>query len=381
MKNENRLALRISGFTLIELIISIALLGIIITLVLNLNANSREVSTGIINQSSMQQELRTAASIIADEVQRAYYVFPPCGAYTSSSSETYACGTAFDTTNYKTNALNVNFSKFKLTTTAETTIRPDKATMPSDPEARTWTVGSTTAPILAMIVAPREPNVSTKACGDSDSISRVSCYYFVAYYPVLRSTVTRTVTTATSKEKLEPFADNESQWVLMEYRVQLEGLFYNIASSTVTVPGLSSTLTIPKSNWGDAECDDADACKPIPSTNPSRSVQIIDGNLPAIYRGETDPEARARFTGKMNGLVEKINDTSGNKGNILATNINVNGFLIDFPTGSIDERGVTEVRVRLQGGIKQGTSVTKFPPQPLEFFASPRNIPAGFAGN
>jgi hypothetical protein len=37
-------------------------------------------------------------------------------------------------------------------------------------------------------------------------------------------------------------------------------------------------------------------------------------------------------------------------------------------------RGVTEVRLRLQGGIRRGNKEYTFPGQPIEIFTTPRNI-------
>jgi hypothetical protein len=65
----------------------------------------------------------------------------------------------------------------------------------------------------------------------------------------------------------------------------------------------------------------------------------------------------------------------------LVDNIQPRGFRTYFPQTSIDERGVTEVRIQLQAGIASGTEVTLFPKTPLEIFASPRNLPAGYTGN
>jgi hypothetical protein len=62
-------------------------------------------------------------------------------------------------------------------------------------------------------------------------------------------------------------------------------------------------------------------------------------------------------------------------GKVVLENIRPNeGFQIDYPLGSIDERGVTEVRLRLQAMVTQRGKQVAVPSQPLEFFASPRNI-------
>jgi hypothetical protein len=52
----------------------------------------------------------------------------------------------------------------------------------------------------------------------------------------------------------------------------------------------------------------------------------------------------------------------------------VTGFAIEFTNNGMDERGATEVRLRLQGELNRGGDPVRFPAQPLEFFATPRNI-------
>jgi prepilin-type N-terminal cleavage/methylation domain-containing protein len=392
-----------AGFTLIEVMISMAILGILTVSVINFERNSQDITTMVTTQSTVQQDLRDAAAIISDEVQRAYYVFPPCGAYSSNGNPvpiTYSCGTVFDTANYVSGRMNVNFSKFKLAASGPTTERPDSGTLDAS-NPRTWQVGiSKNSPILAMISAPRDP---TKACSDTDTSNQAKgCYYFVAYYPVLRSKVT-----GTSSDKLEPSSANNNQWVLMEYREQIDD---NITSAgysltNMNVPGYGS-IYAPGIYWDYVGCSNVNNCLASilpdgsPQQDPKNIIQLKDGNIPAIYRGTTDRANLARFTARMDVTVQKF---GGGQANILMPNIEpVNGFQVDFvssslittgacattPTdpacitgsNSVDERGATEVRVRLQASLYQGGKKTIYPTQPIEVFAAPRNLPAGYTG-
>jgi prepilin-type N-terminal cleavage/methylation domain-containing protein len=362
------------GVTLVELLISLGILGVLTLMVLGLQNNTRQITSSLTAQNTIQEDLRVAAAIIGDEIQRAYYVFPPCGAYSATFTSTaVACGAAFDTTTYKSGFANVNFSNFTLAKTGNTTLRPDRTTGAAD--ARTWTVADFSvapdAPFLAMIVAPARPDAQ---CGTGNS---QNCYVFVAYYPVLRSSVTRDPNDSTpSKEALDGFADNEKQWVLMEYR---EALKTDIAAASVTVPGYGS-LSIPATNWSGVGSTVAGA---NPSLDPNLNIQKLQGSIPALYRGTSDLQALALFTGKMDKTAASIGTGSTGNGvaTILVDNIQPRGFRTYFPQNSIDERGVTEVRIQLQAGIASGTNVALFPKTPLEIFASPRNLPAGFTGN
>jgi prepilin-type N-terminal cleavage/methylation domain-containing protein len=144
------------GFTLIEVLVSLGIFGVITVLVLSLQANSSQTTRLIVSQSKVQEELRFAAAIIADEVQRAIYVFPPCGIYSSGQPSTAATcdvSTPFPS-DYVSSKMNVRFSQFVLGgNSGDFTRKPGVAAGSSG--ASTWEVGKATAPILAMITAPK----------------------------------------------------------------------------------------------------------------------------------------------------------------------------------------------------------------------------------
>jgi prepilin-type N-terminal cleavage/methylation domain-containing protein len=376
---------QISGFTLFEIIIAMAIFSILSLGIFQFIGNTQVVSDTISLSTTTQEDLRDAAAIMSDEIQRAYYIFPPCGVYSSvgaGSVAKQACGSVFPTTGYVLGQLNVNYSKFTLAASGTTTLRPDSTT------SRTWEVGnSDDAPILAMIVAPKNPELFCSSDPEK------GCYYFVAYYPVLRSSVSKASSTDTTHaEWLDYSPANKDQWVLMEYREQINDSLlasvYPTQLTNVTVPGYG-TASFPSISWDYVGCITGSTCAtatsnppfPLtpPSADPKSAVQAQGGNIPALYKGTNDSYALARFTARMNLTSTKI---GGAQANILAGNIEPKtGFKIDYTNSPIDERGVTEVRIRLQMGVYQGSRKTLYPQTPLEIYATPRNLPAANSGN
>jgi prepilin-type N-terminal cleavage/methylation domain-containing protein len=410
------------GFTLIELLVSMAVLGIILVAITGIFASANQIGATVSNQTALQQELRIAGNLITDEVQRAIYVYPPCGIYAGSAAPTFklnCAATDFPSTaaTVDTTKMYVGYSKLDIFSSG---LRGQKPSGTYD-----WKVGDTTAPILAMITAPRQPGLPCEKGGGD--INQGSCYTFVAYFAVTRKQVTRGYLTnlATSSDLLDPNDANKDQWVLMEYRRNLDAniLDYSSFSSifgSVTVLGVGTqanntltkldtgTLTIPIMRWRDAGCNLTNTvtaiygtvaassdqwCEtlnggavsttnprlPAPTADPLLTIQNSTSGLPAIAKGTTDPNTLALFATRMNAITLWV-EKNPNQGDakILIENIDpTTGFNVEFPTGSIDERGVLQVRLKLQGSLITGGTGGKknvFPPQPLEYFVSPRNI-------
>jgi prepilin-type N-terminal cleavage/methylation domain-containing protein len=411
MKNSLKM-----GFSLVELLVSIAVLGIIIVAVSGIFTTTNQLGTTVSSQTALQQELRTAGSLITDEVQRAIYVYPPCGVYSGTLAPDFKLNCAasdFPTTlaTVNTTKMYVGYSNLNIFSTGLRGQKPDGT--------YNWKVGDTSAPILAMISAPRSPWLSCEFYPDDGG-----CYTFVAYFAVLRKNVTRGYLTnsATSNDLLDPNDANADQWVLMEYRRNLDENILDYSSFSfyngVVVPGVGTqnygtlqkidgtSIAIPIMRWADVGCDldasgtavygtvaalDSQNCEtpngsafnaitnpfrlPVPSTDPSPQIQNSRSGLPTIAKNTTDPNTLALFATRMNAITlwVKENESTGNA-KVLVENINpTSGFQVEFPNGSIDERGVLEVRLKLQGSIIRG-SKSVFPANPLEYFASPRNI-------
>jgi hypothetical protein len=372
-----------SGITLVELLVSVVILGTILLFSSSFQISSQKITTTVIDDTTLTEELRNTGAIISDEIQRAVYVFPPCGSYTLNSAPVVAACDNFAPfpTTYNPTRMNVNFSRFVLGgATAEFTRRPGA----TGTGASTWEVGfgNTASPILAMIVAPR---VTSSVCGTGNT---ASCYQFVAYYPVLRSQVSRTATN-NSRERLDSNPSNDAMWVLMEYRRSLSVAF-NVGAVNLSVPGLN-TISIPGVSWGDV----GSASGPV--ADPRK--QSVD-SIPAIVAGETSTFALASMTSRLSETVKNLNATTcGTCATILMAGIAPNtGFQVLFEqripvtpittgcatspndpvcfTGrnSIDERGVTEIRLKLQAGFVRSGRTAVVPSAPIEVFASPRNI-------
>jgi prepilin-type N-terminal cleavage/methylation domain-containing protein len=359
------------GFTLIEVLVSLAVFSVVIVSALQLQRNSSDVSRTIVNTSSLQEEVRNVAALINDEVQRAVYVFPPCGVYATNGSSAPVlnpCSTSANPAWYDTSGqrISVVFSRFTLAASGNTTKRPDTGN-------RTWTPGENAAPILAMIVAPRRPG--TGSCmGSTDAERSRSCYQFVAYYPVKRSDVTR-ASGSTSSEQLDTDPDNQNQWVLMEYRRNL-----SVVMSGRTQALGSLSVTTPDILWTEVGCDSLGySCSlgAAPRFDPEIFLQRSNRSLPALRPSTQDPVEIGSFVVRMFDVVQNI---TGSQGNIVLVGLRpwngtTSGFQITYPTGAVDARGVTEVRIRLQGELIRGTSIYRFPVrEPIEVYASPRNL-------
>jgi type II secretory pathway pseudopilin PulG len=432
----NRLRNRAMGISLLELLISIGLLGVILTLVGQYLVRGLQVTTQVANQTTMQQELRNAGSLIADEVQRALYVFPPCGEYASSKS---ASGVRSTTVTYKPGctftstaaAMRVTFSKVKITSSGITFRNHATSTNTNYGNYYTWEVGAPppgtdsshslytlrdkTLPILMMIVGPRNPNVQCRmtitianvTAFDSNSPNTDGCYQFVAYYPIKRKCLTAAVSSTicgsgTFSDQLEMDSENENQWVLMEYRRNLSqdlygdgtAVDYDTDTSPWTLTKTIGTVAVPRINWGSVGCGQSgtdvsfsnicpangtSASSTIfttPNPDPDPLNQVKATSIPAMVRLGADATTleifRLRMTATMTWL-QTNSDPGSSK--ILLDSIRPDyGFQIEFPTSAVDERGATEIRLRLQAQVKKGSKEFNIPSNPIEFYATPRNI-------
>jgi Prokaryotic N-terminal methylation motif len=385
-----------AAFTLVELLVSMGLLGTFLVVINQYFISSNTITSSIAVQTISQEELRTAGAIINDTVQRAIYVFPPCGAYTSApTSGTVivpdpiipAASTCGAVTGAATQAVQVTWSKFKLGKSDKTVTGPHNSTI--------WQVGvNPQAPILAMIVAPKQPTLECET-----ATAAQSCYQFVAYYPVPRKQLTigqttplGSLNTSSSLENLPPDDQNLNTWVIMEYRKNLD---FDTLPTSVTING--TAVSVPAIRWSDVGCQNNTT---IPCTNaPESDPNTTDTRaLPAIRKGEPETNKINRFSAQMKVTVDQMIDTTtkANCADLTATNCNgsadilvegiapyntvtqKSGFMIEFPVkptstyNAIDERGVAEVRIRLSSGLKSRTGTPAL--APVEYFTSPRNI-------
>jgi prepilin-type N-terminal cleavage/methylation domain-containing protein len=386
---------RTSGFTVLEMLVAMGLLGIFLTLISQFLTSGFNVTTTISNQTKLQQEMRATGSMMTEEIQRALYIFPPCGTYSSVLTTTGALPAPVpdDTCAAPTgtpSTLKVTWSKFTITVSGNTFKNPATNTLTwqvGGPNSFTKTISS--SPLLAMIVAPRNPSIKcTTGAG---------CYTFVAYYPVLRSNLA-----GTSSDQLITDTDNSNDWVLMEYRRDLnKNLLQTTAAGSYveednTTTNSSLTDRIP---WGDVGCyRDAAAGRTPPSNcmgidgqpqttnpldffappiiDPSPKAQEGNNTIPSIRRSENDPIAIARFRQRMIATRDWINTNSTpGSGKILLDFVKpTDGFQVLYNANTVDERGVNKVTFNLQLSLKRGSKTTLVPGTALEFTAAPRNI-------
>jgi type II secretory pathway pseudopilin PulG len=173
MNNSNTMK-SATGLTLVELLIAGAILIVILGLVTSGIQSGSGVVTQVVSEGEILEDTRVAAQLIADSVAKAVYVYPPGAVLTLNSAGSWTV------LNPKTNK-------------------------------NLWRIG--TDPMLAFIEAPQRTDV---ACSDSET-GKDGCLYFVAYYPVKRSTVAKQ-----DEYKYLFEAQNDSSWMLFEYRKRLD---------------------------------------------------------------------------------------------------------------------------------------------------------------
>ncbi len=175
------------GFTLVELLIGLAVLGILIGSFFRLVGNTVDTSTELSVRNEVVQDAQIAQQIVNARLQEACFV------YTSGTVQMSASGW----------------------TTQRTVLGLS---------GHAWNVA--TDPIVAMILPP-DPNDLTPANRPR--------YRFIAYYPLLRS---HYITNAAAINKLPSEAANNGNWVLMQYVRYLP-----TTPGDVSTPAMNPALT------------------------------------------------------------------------------------------------------------------------------------------
>lgn len=184
MKRKGR-----EGFTLMELLVGMAIMGIVLTALVNYFSQSSRVAVQSSSRAELQQEILNAQQLIIGKLKEAWYIYP--------------AGSVINMTG------------------SELTKRPSGvATNPN-----TWTVG--TDPIVAMVLPPEVAG---------------SPYRFLAYYPVKRS-VWVAGTTSDSWRNPGPDDLNGDTWILAEYRGTLAASFAPTAYPPSTPPAVPTSNT------------------------------------------------------------------------------------------------------------------------------------------
>lgn len=167
---------KLQGFTLVEMLIGMAIFGILMLAFTQIFGGSLKASSQINSRNELVSEGQIAQQLVASRLQSAYYIYPPGTSMQLTSSGSTAKNTVNGANTY------------------------------------TWIVGTT---FVAMILPP----TVRKICSSNSNVNESpdACFSFYAYYPVLRSEL------ISKHSDIAPDADpnNASVWVLMEYRANL----------------------------------------------------------------------------------------------------------------------------------------------------------------
>ncbi|WP_278913540.1 prepilin-type N-terminal cleavage/methylation domain-containing protein [Deinococcus wulumuqiensis] len=200
------------GLTLVELLVALALMGIVLTALVNYFSQGSRVATESGSRAELQQEILNAQQLIAGRLKEAWYVYP--------AGQTLQLGASATST--------ASLRRNPIPNTART-------------GTANWLTGSD--PVLAMILPPRAagtcPTTAPSGGGSADL-----CYRFFAYYPVKRS-VWVSGTGGTSAPSASNPGDepaNDNVWVLAEYRKTLYGFTPATAVPTTTLDGGDANL-------------------------------------------------------------------------------------------------------------------------------------------
>lgn len=185
---------RSAGFTLLELLIASAMMLILLGVVAEGIQSSGRTALQVMTRSDLLEETRVTGQMIADEMSKAVYVYPP-GAVLQ---------------------LNKTVSPF--------VTNPLKG-------GNVWTVGID--PIVAYVEAPRD---SAAACP-------AGCLTFVAYIALNRGQIYQaTLDSSGAEQTNNPGYDslNNDGWLIYEYKVPLAD---RVLTASVAPPVDSSQLT------------------------------------------------------------------------------------------------------------------------------------------
>lgn len=179
-----------AGFSLVELLVAMALFGILMTAAVNFFTQTSRTSAQSMSYAEQQQELLNAQQLIVGRLKDAFYIYP-AGQSISMS------------------ATNDPFVRNPVT------------------GSNVWQIGS--SPIVAAILPPVNAGLDC-------SVNIDGCYRFTAYYAVQRDTW---VSAAGSTAWRNPGQDaaNAATWVLAEYRAQMPASFsMSVNAATFVFP-------------------------------------------------------------------------------------------------------------------------------------------------
>lgn len=165
-----------AGFTVVEMLVSLAILGVVMGIFSQVMTRSLFASSLVTAQNDLISEGQIAQQLIANRLEGAYYIYP-------------------------------SGSSLKLSNSGVTTMKK----LASAGASNTWVVG--TDPFVALLVPPKANGI----CNQTTPANEDACFVFYAYYPILRDYL------VTNAPASAPLADekNKNDWLLMEYRAHI----------------------------------------------------------------------------------------------------------------------------------------------------------------
>ncbi|WP_293909073.1 prepilin-type N-terminal cleavage/methylation domain-containing protein [Deinococcus sp.] len=184
---------RQQGLTLVELLISLLIVGLLLTFITQLFRGTL-VATNTVNfRNDLISEIQLSQQVISGRLTDAVYVYKP------------------------------GDGKLNLTASGETT---KNLVGVANRNSQNWQIN--TDPFVAMILPPQIPLAACTAASPD------GCFRFFAYYAYPRKTLVDAAVIDPSVEAPNADLDNNDKWIIMEYRRNLVDL-----SGTFWTPGVS----------------------------------------------------------------------------------------------------------------------------------------------
>ena len=238
-----------AGLTLIELLVGLALIGIVLATLLSLTIGTARPSATLQARNDLLPELQTAQNYMAGKLREAVYIFPAGLSFSLAGSGN---------------------------------------TLKSPSGSYNWTIG--TDPMVAFIVPPRSvvsPTSTTLGGCASGSDNDKYCYAFYAFYAIKRADLVNPTGADSRTNNPGPDASNDANaWVLMEYRG-----YYTTSVLGYTASGYSTTLT----NIPGATTNGGSSGRLLMDY-----LQPMTGTIPLFTAPSTGPQVAGQTNMKMN---------------------------------------------------------------------------------
>lgn len=217
-----------AGFTLLELLVALGLMGIVMGAVLSLNVNTGRATSALQARSELTSETQIAQNYIAGKIRSAVYVYP----YGASN---YVASLQFANSGYST----YNAS-------------PRAGFDGNNSYNWRYGAGDGTDPLIAFILPPAGPPNNLCATSTTTDAKEQNCYAFYAYYAIPRASLVNgagagaaALTLPSGANRLPADSNNDSNvWALMEYRSYFTGSGYSISTSSGFTTGGTGRLVL-----------------------------------------------------------------------------------------------------------------------------------------